>query len=179
MQTTREKILSVVALVALVVGVSVLVAGDVLVPVEAEVQPTVMVIRVIDASGREMAKLCVPPTSQLVVTYEVGGTPTPAPFPKPNPEPLPIPGKRTITILEQAEDRTPAQAAIMTSQTLRAYLESKGHTLKIVDVDALTGNVPSNLPQLRIEDGEGNELFKGALSATVDATLETIKKHGG
>lgn len=155
-----------------------LLAGDVLVPVTADVQPMTMIIQVIDANGQETARLTVPATSRVMVSY-IGGTPTPAPFPKP--QPLPTPGKRTITILEQAEDRTPAQAAIMTSQTLRAYLESKGHSLKIVDLDNVpTDNAPSSpLPRLVIEDGEGNAIYQGLLPATVDATLETIKAHGG
>ncbi len=110
-----------------------------------------------------------------IITEGENGPDPPQP---PTPTPAPPPGKRMITVIEQ-NPRTPSQAAILTSKTLRAYLKSKGHTLTITDVDALTGNVPSNLPQLRIADGEGNEIFRGPLPATVDTTLETIKVNGG
>ena len=175
--STRRKIAcnAAMILVCLAVIAASWAYGDVLVPVAATVTPQTMTVQVIDENGVETARLVIPATSRVITS--MGGTPTPAP-PFVDPVP-PTPGKRVITILEQAEDRTPTQAAILTSQTLRAYLESKGHSLTIQDVDALTGTVPPNLPQLRIEDGDGNELFKGPLPDTVDATLETIKANGG
>ena len=109
-----------------------------------------------------------------------GGDIDPRPFPKP--PPTPVPGKRTVIILEQAEDRTPAQAAVMTSTKLRSYLESKGHQFRVQDVDQLaqTDNAPrSPLPRLIIEDGDGKLLFQGPFPATVDGVIETIKAHGG
>jgi len=153
-----------------------LLAGESLVPVSAVVQPQTMYIQVLDVNGVETVKLSVPATSRLVVSY--GGQPTPAPFPKP---PVPIPGKRKVIILEETSDRTPAQAAIITSPKLRSYLESKGHPLKVTDVDNVpTENVPrSPLPLLIIEDGAGNPIYSGALPATVEDTIETIKAHGG
>ena len=156
------------------------IAADVLVPVSAQVQPTMMVIQVLDSNGVETARLTVPASSR-VVTFIQGGTPTPAPFPKPNPQPMPTPGVRKIIILEQSEDRTPEQAAVLTSPELREYLESKGHSLRITDLDSVpTGTVPSSpLPLLVIEDGVGNAIYQGVLPATVDATLTLIKAHGG
>lgn len=149
-------------------------SAPILVPVSADVGPTVMVIQIIDVAGRETARLTVP-TNSRVVTYIQGGQPTPAPFPPPTP----TPGKRTITILEQSEDRTPQQAAILTSQTLRKYLDSKGHKLRITDVDSVPAADKSDLPRLVIEDGDGKVIYQGALPGTVDAVLETIKAHGG
>ena len=153
-------------------------AGDVLIPVSAVVQPQTMYIQVIDANGVETVKLSVPATSRLVVSY--GGTPTPAPFPKP---PVPIPGKRKVIILEETGDRTPHQAVVILSPKLRSYLKSKGHPYRVRDVDQLapTGHAPprSDLPQLIIEDGDGNPIYMGALPKTVEDTIETIKAHGG
>jgi len=174
MQTTKEKLCSLLALIAVVVGVSMLVA-DTLVPVSAEVQPTMMVIQVIDVNGVETARLTVPATSR-VTTFIQGGSPTPAPFP----QPTPVPGKRTITILEESGERdTGKYAPIIFSTKIREYLKSKGHGLLITDVTAQTENVPQNLPQLRIDDGDGNLIYQTALPATEDAVLETIKAHGG
>ena len=70
-------------------------------------------------------------------------------------------------------------APILFSTKIREYLKSKGHGLQITDVTALTENVPPNLPQLRIDDGEGNLIHQTALPKTEDAVLETIKAHGG
>ena len=99
----------------------------------------------------------------------------------PRPFPPPTPGKRKVIILEESQDRTPAQAKIILSSKLRKYLESKKHQFRVTDVDNVPrGNVPrSPLPLLIIEDGGGNPIYSGALPKTVEDTIETIKAHGG
>ncbi len=109
-----------------------------------------------------------------------GGDVDPPPFP---PTPVPTPGKRTITIIEESQDRTVEQAKVMTSPKLRSYLSGKGHQFKILDVSQIVppDNVPpqNSLPRIVIDDGSGKLLFRGPMPATDDAVITLIQKHGG
>lgn len=109
---------------------------------------------------------------------KTGGDVDPPPFP-----PTPVPGKRTITIIEESQDRTVEQAKVMTSPKLRSYLKDKGHQFKILDVSQIAppDNVPpqNSLPRIVIDDGSGKLLFRGSLPATDDAVITLIQKHGG
>jgi len=121
--------------------------------------------------------------------------PTPVP-PKPEPTPPPIPaGPRTVLILRESANDTPAMSRLLVSLQAgkgRDYLKSKGHSCLALDVDAkgADGKADANvaawrvavdvpLPALAILDSKGNVLHKEPLpaTATADDVLAVLRRH--
>lgn len=123
--------------------------------------------------------------------------PGPGPGPSPGPSPIPLTGLRVL-ILEETADRAklaPAQAAILTSTEIRAWLNSrcaKGESgspeFRVLDVDADVSlqakhwqdalkRPRTTLPWILISDGkQGHE---GPLPGTIAETLSLLQKYGG
>lgn len=124
--------------------------------------------------------------SAKIVTVE-GEGPNPNPQPSPQPQPQPTPGKLWgCLIIEESANRTPAQAAVYTSQSVRKLLQSKGLEFRLVDKDvASPANLASwaaragtDLPKLFIvpmNPENGKPLpYEGKLPADEKAMLDLI-----
>jgi hypothetical protein len=138
----------------------------------------------------------------------VGVAPAPVPVPPgpvppepqpPTPTPPVVEGKRAVLIIRESADSTPEVARMITglrNAPHADYLKSKGHTLSILDDDAVDAiGQPSPLvaawrehfagmtfPVVFILDPNGPKLIhKESLSATAgaDAVMGLLKKHGG
>lgn len=129
----------------------------------------------------------------------IGAQPPPVP-PGPAPPVPPTPvveGKRTVVILRESGDQTPAQGALfigLRNGTAAQYIATKGHELKILDdeqldaagqrpkviADILATNTP--MPCIAIYDtGTGKLLHTQTLPPTVtpDGVVELIRQQGG
>jgi hypothetical protein len=124
----------------------------------------------------------------------------PDPFVPPLPPDPPVveAGPRWIIIVEETQDRTPQQAAVLTDSSFRQWLTTSGHDYRMIDqnVQDQSGTVPTacapylnlakgkTLPRLFIVDGssgdsKGKVLFAGDLPPTVAALKALIKQEGG
>jgi hypothetical protein len=129
--------------------------------------------------------------------------PTPPPDPPQPPDPTPGPtppvpaGARAVLILRETAESTPQLARLLTQ--LRTgqhaeYLRSKGHSLSILDDDAVgSDGRPSpavelwrphfaglTLPAVLIYDPTSKVVIaKQSLPATSAEVIETLKRHGG
>lgn len=129
-------------------------------------------------------------------------TPTPPapPNPTPGPQPTPPAGKRTITIIREAQEQTTEFGTLirdLRSGAAEKYLRDKGHQLYVLDSDQLgsdgkptaliqqwaqvIGGIPR--PVMVISDSATRQvLLTEPLSKTASdaaAILEAIKKSGG
>lgn len=133
---------------------------------------------------------------QLLVTVPPG----PGPGPGPSPGPIPIPvveGERTVVIIRESENDTPSFGSLvygLRTGTNDDYLDSKGHTLLILDqhqldedgqpsqlVAGLLGR-NSQLPALFIlESSDMRPLHDETLAATATAAdvMAILKANGG
>lgn len=136
------------------------------------------------------------------VRVRVGEPPAPIP-PGPTPQPpIPTPppvGQRAVLILRESAETTPALARLLTSLragTQAAYLKSKGHSLSILDDDAVdpTGK-PSpaveswrphfagmKLPAVIIYDPATKSILDKRIivdTTTADGIIELVKAAGG
>lgn len=134
-------------------------------------------------------------------TVEVGGD---GPIPPPPPPPPPVTGEKIVIVIEESADRTQEMGAVLASETLRDYLKSNKHSLRIVDKDDQTADwLPTylvilqarpnespprpeiKLPALIIADrpvdggDESKVRFVGAFPATAEAVIEVVKEAGG
>lgn len=86
------------------------------------------------------------PFADLTHRVTVGQAPQPPPGPGPSPpEPAPAPtaGKRTVLLVYETLDVTPAFSRLVNGLrigTNAAYLKSKGHALHLIDDDAVNGD---------------------------------------
>lgn len=118
--------------------------------------------------------------------------------PMPPPGPTPTPGARLVLLIRETANSTPElrQAIIALRVGPHAdYLKSRGHTLTVLDDDAVgPDGKPApilekwkphyqnlNLPALILADGTGKVLAASPLSdkATADEVIDAIKKAGG
>lgn len=106
--------------------------------------------------------------------------------------PAPEVGTRNVLIVRETEDTTPEQARLATALRTGAhaeYLKTKGHTLRILDDDAVNENgqpvaelakyKPFTIPELLIIAPPDKLLHRGPLPATAEAVIETLKANGG
>ncbi len=132
-----------------------------------------------------------------------GGAPNPTPEPSPapspvppTPDPAPRPQKIAVTIIEESHDRTPAQAGIIASQTLRDFAKRGGHAFNSIDKDVRNSDGASpvrfkqwidyansknvRLPYLFITTLDGGKLlWDGPLPENENAILAKMKYYGG
>lgn len=127
------------------------------------------------------------------------GQPGPTPIP-PGPGPTPVvEGKRAVLIVYESADQTPEVSSLLVAlrkPPAATYLQSKGHTLSILDDDAVDQDgkpaaaveawrpqfAGLTLPALLIVDPASKSLVhKQSLpaSATADNVIEILKQHGG
>lgn len=140
---------------------------------------------------------------QQVAVVRIGSGPTPPPDPEPDPpgpDPPPVTvGKRTLLIVRETADSTPAMARLVTSlrQPPHAtYITSKGHSLAILDDDSVDENGQPTprleawrphfqgmtLPALFVIDATTNAIVhKQSIPAdtTADSLMAIVKAHGG
>jgi hypothetical protein len=123
-----------------------------------------------------------------------GATPTPSPTPGPSPAPTPVPVAQTlwITVIEESAQRTPAQAAVITSKAVADLVKAKSHHWRVADQNAKdeSGAVPADLagyiqhaagklPYIALTDQAGKIIYEGALPATEAELVSLLKKYGG
>lgn len=136
--------------------------------------------------------------------FWLAGFKPPIPFVPPGPDPPPDPpipvvveGTKTVVILHEAGDDTPAFSRMVVALRAGAnaeYLTSKGHRLLILDdesndqdgnPDPLVSQLSprnSNWPAVFILDGsDGRPLHDETLSAnaTADDVMRILREHGG
>ena len=135
------------------------------------------------------------------VRVRVGEPPAPIPpGPTPPPEPpTPPSGQRAVLILRESAETTPALARLLTSLragTQATYLKSKGHSLSILDDDAVDpSGKPSpaveawrphfadlKLPALIVYDPATKSILDKRViveATTADGIIELVKAAGG
>lgn len=122
--------------------------------------------------------------------------PTP-PTPPPTPTPPVVEGKRTVVIVHESADQTPAQSRLfntLRNGTAASYIVSKGHTLLILDDDSVDQlNRPYKivtdlvtlgdpLPLVGILDSNTGALLHHrplTPAANAEGILAVLKEHGG
>lgn len=125
----------------------------------------------------------------LAVWYLLGGKLPWVPTPGPGPAPV---GVRSVLIVRETEDTTPEQARLATALrtgTHAEYLKTKGHSLRILDDDAVNENgqpvaelakyKPFSIPELLIISPPDKLLHRGPLPKTADEVMSRLKEHGG
>jgi hypothetical protein len=125
--------------------------------------------------------------------------PPPGPEPPPVPPPVPVSGKRSIVLIRETADDTPAVGRMIVglrSGSCAAYMTSKGHTLDMLDIDSVGPDgkpaalieqfrpeiVGMTLPVLVVADYATLKLIsKQTLPPTATAAdvVEAVKKAGG
>lgn len=132
----------------------------------------------------------------LAVHHGGGGPVPPAPNPPPTPAPIPAEGLRVLIVYETADVSAypAAQAAILTAQPIRDYLNAKCVKVngtpeyRILDQNADMGNesllwqaaMKLNRPSLPwIVISNGRVGHSGPLPKNVQDTLDMLKKYGG
>lgn len=123
---------------------------------------------------------------------EIGEVPQPEPDPDPGPSPNPTPEPVEDLwglIIEESSERTAAQAAVITSVRVRSQLKPGRWNVADKDVKNSRGTQMPNLvpwierakrrglPTLFLHDGKGRALYEGDIPATVDDTIELLKKY--
>lgn len=101
-------------------------------------------------------------------------------------------GPKTVLIVRETEDTTPEQAIVATGLRAGAhadYLKSKGHSLLILDDDAvneagqplplLAKFKPYSVPELLIVSPPDRLIHREPLPASADAVMAAIKAKGG
>ena len=141
-------------------------------------------------------------------TFVVGQVDPPNP-PNPPDPPAPQPQKVTAVVIEESSQRTPAQASVVLSPAIAAWVQAGEHKWYVFDRDAeKAGRVPvcdsrgcrteerggldasfksffdaargKPLPRLVIAaQDKGTILCEVVLPATASETLALLKKHGG
>lgn len=112
----------------------------------------------------------------------------------PKPTPVVPPGtKLTVTVFEEVDERTPAIAAINTSEDLKQFIVGKGYKFHWFDDDAKLGDKPiiealnfvpfiqkTGLPCVVIQQSSDGKVVKSAkLPATVDDFKKLVSEVGG
>ena len=134
--------------------------------------------------------------NQLVAhTVVVGGTPGPGPDPPPPdptpPPPGPIQGM-WIIVVEETNERTPQQGAVIGDPLSRTWTTANGHHVRIVDRDSKdeTGQPPQDvagwikeaegatLPRLFLVQPDGVARWSGSLPSTAAEFLKLLQQHG-
>ena len=125
------------------------------------------------------------------------GPQPPGPGPNPPPTPTPVAGSRTVVVVRETEDATPATLQLIVrlrTGAISTYLKEHQHSLYILDDDSIdetgtkspflkpylekVGTLP--LPAVVIADTKtGAMLFSGPMPATAEEVLELVKKNGG
>lgn len=132
---------------------------------------------------------------QASLEVTCGPFPDPGPDPKPDPNPKPDPtppGPRWVMMVEESSQRTPGLAAVISSESLRQYVSSKGHHWRVWDKDLakdqtapaeiapwLNRAAGKQLPWLMISDDAGRVLWEGPCPADPISVQQLIVKHGG
>lgn len=133
------------------------------------------------------------------ITFTVGEGPAPKPpdppMPQPDPAPIPLDGFRVLFVAESSSKLPPAQLAILTSATLRDYLNKKcvkgsdgraewrqwDKDTPIVKEDKHWSDAMArprqSLPWIIISNGKTG--YEGPLPATVAETMTLLRKYGG
>lgn len=113
----------------------------------------------------------------------------------PTPDPLPpvVAGKRAVLIVRESSASTPEFSRLVNGLRVgqhAGYLDSKGHTLSILDVDTPDAAVTAwrpffadlPLPAMLIIDPAAKQLvYREALpqTATAEGVIARVKEHGG
>lgn len=106
----------------------------------------------------------------------------PQPMPEPEPQPNPTPSKLWgCIIIEESSRRTPAEAAVYTSQSVRSLLQSKGLEWRLVDKDAAQGSLATwasragaDLPKMFAVSADGRPAYEGKVPADDKAMVDLI-----
>lgn len=103
-----------------------------------------------------------------------------------------VPGVRQIVIVHEAQEQTPEFSRMATALRVGPpgeYLKSKGHSLLILDDDAVDADGkpspllapfrPLNPPELIIVQPPTKVLYRGKLIDDANAVVDEVKRHGG
>lgn len=125
-------------------------------------------------------------TVDLVAT--IGDAPIPdPPGPKPPVPPIPVTGPAWAVVVEQTEQRTPSQAAILGNFAMWKNLTDKGHMWRIYDADNSIAKTKGfveaansvGLPALLIVGNGGKLISMQKLPETSAGVEEAMKKATG
>ena len=129
-----------------------------------------------------------------------GATPSPTPDPEPEPDPVPPPPPPPpppadlwgAIVIEESNERTAEQAAVLLSQELALYFETAKLAYRIEDQDAEgpDGNTPAdlkpyierakkagNLPRVFVIATDGTIVFEGYLPATSSQFVALMRQY--
>ncbi len=103
-----------------------------------------------------------------------------------------VPGVRQVVIVHEAQEQTPEFSRMAVALRVgkpAEYLKSKGHTLLILDDDAIAADGkpsplldpfrPLNPPELIVVKPPASVLYRGKLPDTADEVIAEVQRHGG